>query len=292
MKQIPIALRNHLAQPATSWCLIMRVACVGRWAGTVLGFADLDESILYDDGAGPVLYRCDNGFAPERLQHTADMSVDNTDLVGWVQDTGITEQQILAGIFDFAECAIYRVNYLDLSQRHEVVAFGSLGRTQFTANQWRVEFRSLMQMARQPQSAVYSLTCRATYGDERCGLSLAWVPGTVASVGDDDSRMFTWPAGKPDDHYNPGVVEWLTGDNAGAQMEVDDQAGDDFRLALPMPFPIQPGDTFRIRIDCDKHAATCKARGNFLNFRAEPLTPVSDSGLSVPGAYIKSVDAK
>lgn len=292
MKQIPSQLRSHLAQQATSWCLIMRVACVGRWTGTVLGFANLDESILYDDGAGPVLYRCDNGFAPERLQQTADMSVDNTDLVGWVQDTGITEQQILAGIFDFAECTIYRVNYLDLSMGHELVAYGTMGRTTFTANQWRTEFRSLMQMARQPQSMVYSLTCRAQFGSPQCGLPLEWHAGTVEAVGYDDARMFSFDSGQPSNYYDPGVVEWLTGDNAGAQMEVDAHNGQDFRLALPMPFPIQAGDTFRIRRDCDKRAATCKARGNFLNFRGEPLTPVADTALSVPGAYIKSVDAK
>lgn len=295
MKNIPIALQAHLQQDATSWCLLLRIECQGAWAGTVLGFTTLDAPLQYDDGAGVVTYHADNGFAPERLQANSEMDVDNTNLTGWVSDTGITEEQILAGIFDYAEVTIYRVNYLDLQQGHEIVAFGTCGETHFTESSWSTEWRSLTQQAKQPIGQVYSLTCRAVYGDERCGMPFVWSSGEVSGQASDTTRSFFCEMTQAEGWFAGGVLEWVSGSNAGAQMEVDDftVSGADraLRLALPMPYPIEVGDTFRVRQDCDKQFTTCKAKGNVLNFRGEHLTPVADAALAVPGAYVKSVDS-
>lgn len=293
MKQIPVALQNHLAQDATTWCFLLKIRCVGKWEGTVLGFTSLDAALTYDDGEGAISYSPDDGFAPEKLEASADFGVDNTDLVGWVSDVGVNEQQIMAGLFDYAEVTIYRVNYMDLSQGHEVVAFGTCGQTKFTDTTWRTEFRSLMQQAKQTISTVYSLTCRAKFGDERCKMPYAWQEGAVQAQGADPQRMFVDAAlAQADHYYDLGVIEWLTGNNAGAQMEVDEHllAGP-IRLALPMGYPIQAGDTYRIRQDCLKTLEACKAYNNILNFRGEPLTPVADAGLFIPGVYVTRSDS-
>ena len=82
------------------------------------------------------------------------------------------------------------------------------------------------------------------------------------------------------------MIEWLTGDNAGNQMEVDAFASDAFDLALPMPFAIQVGDTYRPRQDCDKTFAYCKdVHANTDNFRGQNKMPVDGKGL-IPGAEI------
>ena len=99
MKQIPIALQSHLREYATTWCYLMRIACVGKWSGVVRGFTSLDESVDYDDGQGRLLYRSDNGFMPAKFQQSADFSVDNTEVTGWVTDDDISEADILAGMF-------------------------------------------------------------------------------------------------------------------------------------------------------------------------------------------------
>lgn len=293
MKRIPISLQSHLREPATTWCFLLRVACVGRWQGVVLGFTTLDVDLSYDDGAGAVAYRAGNGFKPERMESAADFSVGNTEMSGWVADSGITAEQVAAGLLDYAEVTVYRVNYMDLSQGHEVVMFGTCGQTKCQGAQWITEFRSLMQQAKQTISTVYSLTCRAGYGDERCGKKFEWATGVVTAQGDDAARVF-YAAGLAgaDEYYDLGVVQWLTGENAGLESEVFTfNAGGFIRLALPAGFDISTGDKFRIRQDCDKTFTTCKAKGNVLNFRGEHLIPVSDTSLSVPGAYIRSVDS-
>jgi uncharacterized phage protein (TIGR02218 family) len=287
MKSIPVALQAHYDQPATTTCYLCRMQCKD---GTVLGFASLDADLTYDDGSGPVLYRADNGFHADRMQATADLAVDNTNLHGWVTDTGITEQQIRAGLFDYARIRIYRVNYLDLSAGHEIIATGTAGETKFGNGGWQLEFRSLTQQLKQPISNLYSRTCRAKFGDAKCGKPFEWIAGSVTAVdASEPDRIFTDAAlTQPEGYFVPGVVEWLTGQNAGAQMEVDAFAAGLVTLSLPLAYPIAAGDTFQIRQDCDKTSTMCIERhANFLNFRGEPLIP-NDGGQSmIPGAQIE-----
>lgn len=288
MKSIPIALQSHLDQDATTTCLLLRVETKD---GTVYGFTSLDADVVYDDGDGSVTYRADNGFTPERLQTSADLNVDNTDLQGWVSSDGITEQQIRAGLFDYAQVRCYRVNYMDLSAGHEVYMVGTCGETTYTRNGWKTEFRSLTQQLKQPIAKLYSLKCRAKFGDAQCGKALTWTAGTVTAVdGTEPDRIFTATGlSAADGFYDLGVVEWLTGDNAGAQMEVDTYTdpANVVTHALPLAYPIQVGDTFQIRQDCTKELAYCRdTHNNVVNFRGEPYIP-TDGGLSmVPGAQV------
>lgn len=315
MKTIPIALQSHLDEDATTVCLLTRIQTKG---GTVLGFTDLDEDIVYDDGDGPVTYSAENGFTPSRVQSSADTSVDNAELEGVVMAGGITMQQIRAGLFDSATVIVYRVNYMSLSAGHEIVQYGRAGETKFSDTGWRTEFRSLTQLLKQPISVPYSTECRARFGSKAigandvdssgevsfeelhpCGKDFTWVTGTVTAVGANPKTTFTDTGlAQADGFFMPGVVDWLTGDNAGAQMEVDDHEnashGQFVRLALPMPYDISIGDTYRIRQDCTKvhddasHGCLYHYGSEWINhFQGEPDIPVSDGGANmIPGAQI------
>jgi len=293
MKRIPIQLQTHLQQPATTWCLLLRVQCKN---GTVLGFTTLDEDIHYNDGAGSIHYRAANGLAPQRLQAAADFGVDNTDFSGVVTDTGITAQQILAGLLDYAQVALYRVNYLDLSHGHEIVMVGTCGQTHVYGNQFKCEFRSLMQQARQSISRVYSLSCRADYGDKRCGLPFHWYNAQVSAVNKDDPRRefisndlnhFAAPG-----LFDLGIIHWLSGANAGQEVEIETHlVNGRLVLSFPLGFPVKAGDLFRIRQDCDKTIETCRARHNAIHFRGEHLTPVADTSVYT-GAEARAPEVK
>ncbi|QQP96485.1 DUF2163 domain-containing protein [Lysobacter enzymogenes] len=301
MKSIPLALAGHLDLDATSWTLLMKVVCKD---GTILGFTTLDADLTYDDGGGDLVYSADQGFTPERIQATADLGVDNTDLEGWYSLDGVTEQRIRAGLFDKAEVWVYRVNFMDLSMGHEIWNYGTLGESRYSETGWTTEFRSLKQQLKQPLCQFYSLTCRARFGSkpigtpgaeitERkpCNKEMTWVGGAVTSVSS-ARRVFTDSSrGEADGYFQPGVIRWLTGANAGAQIEVFGYAGKQFTLSLPVPYPIQPGDIYEVRQDCDNSLTMCKDRhDNILNFRGEPFVPVADAdSLMVPGANISQV---
>jgi uncharacterized phage protein (TIGR02218 family) len=309
VKTIPAQLLAHYQLHAITTCLLVKVECVGTYAGTVLGFTNLDIDVTYADNPAVVdsagdpiaiTYQAENGFTPRRLAQTSALSgnesVDSSELDGVISASGITEGMVRAGLFDSAKVTIYRVNYEDLTAgRHEVVAYGRAGATVYSNEGWRTEFRSLSQLLTQPISQPYSLTCRAQFGDARCGKAFSWTNGTVSSVGLENDREFSDTSlHAADGFYDIGVVEWLTGDNAGAQMEVESftetSAQATFALALAMPFAIQVGDTYRVRQDCGKtFAEWCRdVHNNTDNFRGENLIPVDGTAM-VPGAEIKKV---
>ncbi|AVU00517.1 DUF2163 domain-containing protein [Xanthomonas oryzae] len=289
MKDIPLLLREHLAQDTTTTCILLKVVCAGTFAGRVLGFTSLDETVVYHDGLHTVAYTRDNGFYPAAYEASSELSADNTDVTGYASDSGITIADVQAGVLDNAQVTIYRVNYMDLGMGHEIVGYGKTGRAAVTGQRWKVAFKSLIRLLEQTINPVWSLTCRAQYGDGRCGLPFEWFAGSVAQPGSDPLRLFV-PSGLSQvaGDFAPGVLEWQSGDNAGAQMEVESYAPSSLQLSLTMPFPINAGDRFRIRRDCDKTHLTCKARGNLLRFRGEHLTPVAQAALMVPGAYVKT----
>lgn len=288
MKTIQATLLTHLGQPVTTTCLLVKVACAGAYAGTVLGFTNLDIDVPYNDTLGSVTYESENGFTPRRMAQTSGLGVDNSEIDGVVSVGNITEAMVRSGLFDAATVTIYRVNYNDLtSGRHEIVGYGRAGETIYSELSWRTEFRSLSQLLKQPIGERYSHTCRAQFGDARCGVALSWTAGTVDGLGSETDREFTDASVvAADGTYQYGVIRWTSGLNTGAQMEVDVYTVGTFALAMGMPFVIQIGDDYDFRLDCSKEFTYCDTvHSNTDNFRGENLIPIDGTAM-VPGAEI------
>ncbi|MHB1330136.1 MAG: DUF2163 domain-containing protein, partial [Gemmatimonadales bacterium] len=261
-KYIPDRLQSHYDGDALTTCLLTRIKCKD---GTLYGYTDLDVNVWYNpatydpggtgDDWGDLDHTADTGgFSLARLEASADLSVDNSELK-FLPGTGtISAEEILSGIFDSADIRIYRVNYADLSMGHECVAVGQLGNARVAENFAYLEYRSLTDLLKQPEADLYTIPCRKVFGGEGCPKAYTWTAGTVTGVDPTDSqRIFSDSALTPDDDfYVPGVVDWLTGDNAGKQDDIDQNTAGTFALSLPTKFPIQIGDTFRVRQDCSK----------------------------------------
>lgn len=292
MKTIPSALQTHKDLETTTLCRLLLI--ILKDGTTKIGFTNLDIDVAYNNGNGSVTYRAANGFTPSRISSQSGTSVDNADLVGILADLstlGVTEQQVRAGVLDYAEAWCYEINYNDLtSGRHEIIERGKLGQVTMDGEQFVAEFRSLMQILKQGITKVTSLTCRAKYGSTECGATKVWNTYTVTAVdATEPDRIYTASAMvEAADHYVPGVAEWLTGSNTGKQVDVSAFASGRVTLIEPVYFPIVIGDTFRIRIDCPKTVDGCKdsRRNRYPNsFRGEPFIPIGREGeILTPGA--------
>jgi len=299
-KTINATLLTHKALTTTTLCRLLKLKAKD---GTIWGFANLDIDVAYDDnsGDGSIDYKSANGLVMARLATAAGTSVDNTDLSGVAADValdGVTEEQIRAGLLDYASCWVYEVNYNDLTTgRHEVKARGNAGTVAMSGEQFRAEFRSLTQHFKQPIGEVTSITCRARFGDTRCGKSYTWVSATVTSVdGTEPNRIFTCSAlAGATDEYVPGVVLITSGDNSGKEVEVEAfTTGGIIELTEGLYYTPTVGMTLDIRRDCSKvwddtdHG--CKYHWSTdwnLHFRGEPLIPLGQEGeLSTPGAQL------
>lgn len=302
---VPIAIADHIASGSTTLCVLVRVIPV-QPGFIEFGITTLDTNVYYDDGAGQLLYSAAIGSEPSTLQSSSDLSVSGgeTKQLMPLFDTPVSEADLLAGAYDYAKFIAYLVNYKDLTTgSHIVLQTGTLGRNTVTDSglSWTSELRGLTQNLKQSITEKWSLSCRAVFGSTvstaqsryPCNFDLTplWENGTVVSVGVDNTQSFNTHELSPAYGGAPGLVEWLTGANAGRSDEsetFDQTAGpgdvpQTIGLTFGASYPIAIGDTFRFRDDCPKTPDACKARSNFPNYRGEPSIPVSDNGAMAVG---------
>lgn len=299
MRSVPAALLAHLQQSGTTTCRLLKITL--RDGITHFGFASLDRAVTFDDGAGALTYSAVNGFDPSGLAADSTYSVDNAEGFALISDDispGITIEQIATGALDDAQWKLYLVNYEDLATGHVLLDAGDVGQVRVKQGLvWIPELLSYVVRLRQPIGHVDSRLCRAIHGSPAnaqtgCGVDITpfWVNGTVTAVGAETDHSFTGTvlSTSPVNPF-PGRVEWLTGANAGLELWTDGFAAGVVDLGEPTPFPIQIGDTYRIRPDCRKRfEEDCIAVwNNGINFKGEPLIPVGDaSSGQTPGAQI------
>jgi uncharacterized phage protein (TIGR02218 family) len=231
MKTIPAILQTHLDEQVNTTCLLLRIERNVGAFGTalpVLGVCTLDQDVTYNDGDGAVTYSAMAGFIPSNLSLTGDMGVDNADAEILVPafDLGpVVEADINAGRYDSAPFVLYRVNYNDLTTgRHEIVMAGTLGQARVVGGLSAFcELRSISQQFKQTVCEVDSLTCRADFGSTACGVDISalWETGTVSAVGTETDRQFSADTALAEGDLKPGIVQFLTGDNAGRSYEIE-----------------------------------------------------------------------
>lgn len=300
IKIIPPALQAHYSKTHRTKAFLLKM--IAR-DGTVYGVTGESQSITYDDGAGEVEYSALIGFDEVAMEQGAGLEVGNSEATILYAAAGPFSQAFIdAGNLDYGRYVVYQVNWADLSMGHEIMDAGTIGITKNVDGVSAViELRSLQQQLKQNYIQLDSRTCRARFGSGgggtcvtrgQCGFDAdsLWTNRTVSAVGEETDRGFTLdsppsatgPAGAL--AFVPGLVQWLTGDNAGLTSEIESVDGSDISLILGTPYTIQIGDTLKIRPDCDKTWTTCKdVYENQLNFRGEPFIPVSDAASqSVP----------
>jgi uncharacterized phage protein (TIGR02218 family) len=251
-----------------------------------MGFTDHDEMLNVDS----LDYDSIAGFTPTTVENKSNMSVDNLDVEGQVFPSKITEEDLLAGLYDYAEIEIFVVNYEDLSQGKLIIKRGRLGEVTLNSQMFQAEVRGLTQHLSQTIGDVFSPSCRAILGDSKCKVALAGftVSTTVSEVVNNQTfkaSALTEDAG----WYTGGEVVWTSGNNAGRRMEVKEFASTQVVLALPMGKSIQAGDGFDIIAGCDKTRETCQSKfSNIINFRGEPDVPGVDKLLTTAGTLDKT----
>jgi len=192
----------------------------------------------------------------------------------------------------------------DLSAGHRVVTHGYLGKPRIGKNGAYVslELRSLVDLLRQTPWEKWQIRCRVKVfgsqaGEERfpCKYDTSgeWVNGvSVTGVGIETDRTFTASSlAQAAEYFAPGMIEWVTGNNAGLSYEVEAFAlGGIITVTFPTAYPVESGDTFNIRRDCTRQWSghnSCQTYNNRANYRGEPkIRPAEELSATVPGASV------
>lgn len=272
MRSAAAGLLAHLALPATTLAWLWRVE---RTDGQVLCFTDHDRPILHERR----VYQASSGFWASAVAANAALEVDNLDVDGVLDSAAITEADLLAGLYDYAEVFIEVLNWAAPSAGSMIMHRGRLGQVSVTGARFRAELRGLSQAFSQTIVEVTSPGCRARLGDARCGVDVAalTVTGTITNV---TGRRILGDTARAEatNFWRGGKLTMTSGQCNGLAMEVKSFAVETgvgvLRLMLPYPFDVQVGDTYSLEPGCDFSIQTCVDRyDNGNNFRGESHLP-------------------
>lgn len=300
----------HLDGGATTVSVQCRITPVTEGYASY-GVTDLDRDVTY----GGLTYVAAIGMVSSAVAFSGGMSVDNAEATSLMPeyDVPISEADIRAGVYDYAEFSLFLVNYEDLSMGHLTLQEGTIGQVSIDSNglSFVNELRGLAAQLKQSVCEKDSLTCRAIYGSQPAGsatpgpiqrfpcgkdATAQLVSAVVEEVGLENTLTFKLAStALVLDELNPGMVLFTSGLNTGLTREIESNTTDGWiTLRFETMFPIAPDDELVYRSDCNKIARDavkgCKAPHHWgaewpLHFRGEPDIPIGDAGsLETPGA--------
>ena len=276
-KSVSANLLTHLASETTTLAYLLTLT---RTDGGVKRFTTHDEDIAY----GGFTYESSASYSATAVQTTAGLEVDNLDAEILLDAAGITEADLLAGIYDHATIEVFQVNYQDLSQGQLTLRTGRLGKFDVQRGVFTAEVRGLTQYLQQTIGRVYGKRCNADLGDSRCTVNLAahTVTGTVTVA---TSRQVFTASSVP--ATAGGLCTFTSGSNAGFKQEVKSISGSVITLNLALPYDLQIGDGFSVHSGCDKLHTTCRDTfNNLVHFRGYGLyIPGQDRVLQYPDSH-------
>lgn len=279
MKTISPALASHLAGEVTSLSTCWKVT---RADAAVYGFTDAD----IDLNMGGVTYAASTGFTASDIATTAQLSVDNLDLLGALSSDAITLDDLNSAKWDGATIEIFKVNRDDLTQGALIQRVGTFGEVNAKDQSFSVEARGLTQALQQSVGRVVMPACDADFCDTRCSLNAVTytVTGSVTTTLD-GRRFYDAARTEPDNTFRYGRLTWTSGANLGTIIEVRGSAATSglIDLLVAMRKTIAIGDTYSMLKGCAKTPTACKAYSNYVNFRGFPDLPGIDQILKVGG---------
>lgn len=277
MKSVSANLATHIAGETTTLAYLFRIT---RTDGVIKRFTTHDVDITYSG----FVFESSASFSALAIQTTAGLEVDNTDIDVLIDSAGITEADIMAGLYDFAVVEIFQVNYMALGDGQLNLRKGRLGEVSIRRGVFGAELRGLTQHLQQTIGRIYQRKCDADLGDARCLINLApfTVTGTVTLA---TSRQVFTVSSAPT--LPGGKLTWTSGLNNGFGMEVKTIAGSVITLFLAMPYDVAIGDAYTVFAGCDKKLSTCRdVFNNVINFRGHGhYIPGSDYPFRYPDAH-------
>jgi uncharacterized phage protein (TIGR02218 family) len=284
-------LHAHLASGLTT---VARAWAVTRRDGVLLAFTDHDRDLVFDN----ITFRADSGLSARALSQATGLSVDNSEAMGALSASAISETDIAAGRYDGAKVVAWMVNWADVGARR-ILFRGTIGEVRRGQGAFHAELRGLTEALNRPVGRVYQKPCSAVLGDADCDVNLSLggyahegvlgaVDGNRVFVADDLSAFSVgW--------FQRGRLEILSGAATGLSGAVkrDQIRRDGLRvIEIWEPLRVAPiaGDLVRLTAGCDKRFETCRLKfGNHLNFRGFPDLPEED-WITVHPTYAKRLD--
>lgn len=185
MKDASAELLAELARPrtrsATCWKITLK-------SGTIKTFTTFNRDLTFQF----LRYVAAKSYDPTDIQSKDTLSVDNLQVTGVLSSPSITEDELRAGIWDFAAIEIFVVNYGDMSQGNLILRCGNLGEVRTGKGMFQAAISGLMQAYSRSRGELTSPSCRYQLYEPRCGVNEAanTVTGTLEGISEDRMTLF------------------------------------------------------------------------------------------------------
>lgn len=166
-KVITAGMTTHLGLEATSVATLWRVT---RTDEQEFFFTDHDVDIEFEG----IVYESAVGYNPTAVTNKVGLSVDELEVSGFLDSSSLTEADLRAGRFDFAEVKVSLVNWQNLADGQLQIRRGRMGEVTFSdSGLFQAELRGMAQAYSQQVVELFQSECRADLGDSRCKINLA-----------------------------------------------------------------------------------------------------------------------
>ncbi len=267
---------------ATTLCTCWRIT---RHDGVVQGFTDHDRDLIVDGAT----YAALSGLESTSFEAPLGLAVGGADVSGALSAASLSESDLGNGLYDGARVEIFRVDW-SAPALHVLLEAGVIGEVRRTEHAFVAELRSLAHELDQETGRLFQSSCDADLGDGRCRFVFSQAPFVtdVALLAGSGAMELRVASDSADEGWRRGgVIEMLTGANAGARTSVKEHRRasgvDSLLLWSALAAPPMAGDLVRLHAGCDKSFSTCRVKfGNGANFRGFPHMPGNDHLMAYP----------
>ena len=256
-----------------------------RKDSTVFYFTEHDKPIILDDGN---TYTPVGGFSASAVQKQSALNPPNFEIVGLLNSSYITFEDLRTGKYDNAELYCYLVDWQYPWVGAWIVERYWIASIHYTGEVWEAQLEGLTKKLASQVGTVYNRTCRHVLGDAICSIVLSSYQAAGTVTGIDQQRNVIVDSGLTGAgayYYDFGFLVWTSGNNNGETTEVKtyDTFTGRFTFYIPTYFDIQVGDTFTVYAGCDKVQQTCIDKyNNIVNFGGFPWIPGPTKMIETP----------
>jgi len=279
MPSIRTPLSSVLINGALRFATCWRIE---RVDGVIFRFTDHNTALEVD---GQV-YSPVGSFNASARQKQDGAEGANYTAKSYLDSTLITHDDLIAGKYKDAivyEFTLVNWKYPWLGKLHEYVL--KILEISFNGEIWEAKVEDLKSRLSRKVGRNLNKDCDYVFGDpDTCQVNLAVLTQTgTVTTGGTNGFVATIAVTPVDEYYTDGVLTWTAGDNLGLTSEIKQQVGNDYKLYVKPPYPIQIGDTFDITPGCAHTKEACKSfQGNLLNFGGFPEIPGNNELISTP----------
>ena len=182
MINFPSGLAAHVLGDTTTLAYAFKVKRVDVSNNpVVMGFTLADRDAEFDG----VLYRSSTGISTSAMEYGTGLVAGHSEIYGFFALDAITENDILAGLWDTATVEIYLYNWANIADGQALISKARISEIRIEGRKFVAELSDLIDQLNVNIGDVTSPTCRTTLFSAKCKVRSnppAWSAGLVCTA--------------------------------------------------------------------------------------------------------------